>query len=514
MRVALCLLLATGLLLPGAWAEEGRGRLRVEGGLVLSRDAQVDLSPLLVMTSQPQALESLELRVDAVTVRLFTGTSMGVQMGDRQDHTHVPGSVSEERMTFHNATFRLAAKTSEGLFALNATDGAANVSDGGRIVLRPSLSTDATDTPNSPPWPSPRDEHHHRQMFQGPHLVAESRGTFRYEGGGNLKLHGLDLSVRSDEGTYLLDTTWSYVGVVAHREEMRWAVLEFSSGALEARLDQAWTLVAPEVSFSAGSLEFVGPSWGALERRDSRLLAEGQASSHLWGDLHGSATPVEEDGAAVLALDLEGDLAHTDLREEPISLLGSVYVPAPGSWLLLPLLGGVAVAGYAAGVVLRRRRHDAAAAAAEAPLALTPEDCCALAARAVDRERWPEAAEWLGRARRLAPGSARVCADLAYATAQRGDHEEALALFEEARRLGADGAEVHYHAALAALGARRPPAEAEAWAKVALERSPSLALEMEDRAFDALRGRPGFEEALTEAWDRLAGEAPPPSKPF
>lgn len=74
-------------------------------------------------------------------------------------------------------------------------------------------------------------------------------------------------------------------------------------------------------------------------------------------------------------------------------------------------------------------------------LPFTAEDCVAAADRALGEERWPEAAEWLERARRLAPRSARIHLDLAFALRQCGQPEEALRLAEEARSLGASEAE-------------------------------------------------------------------------
>lgn len=510
MRVVVCLVLALGLLAPAARAEESRGQLQVQGSFALAERAETVLSPQLVMSNTTWAVDGFELQAAKVVVHLYSGDAVSVRDPIR-DHTHLPHTVRAETHTYHNVSIRLEDASAEGLWVLNSTDGRLTLPSAGALTFEPRPYSDMTDVPGSPPWASDHREHHHRQIFRTPHLATHAQGVVQYEGGGSIKLHGMMLYVESDEGGRLISTQWTTTSGPGPLEKMRWAVLEFPHAVLQASAQSPWRVLASDVTFVCGGLSLFGPTSGTLEANGFRLLAEGRAT-HLSGELKGRATPMMVDEAAVVALDLAGDLQHTDLVEEPAGTFGRASVPAPiGGWLLLPLALALVAGGFAVGLAVRRRRG---ALAAPAAIPLTPEDCCALAARAIDHERWPEAAEWLSRARRLAPGSARLCADLAYATAQMGEHEEALALFVEARGLGADAPEMHFHAALAALAARRPPAEAEAWAKAALEHSPSLALEMEERPFDALRGRPGFEEALTRAWDRLAGEAPPPSKPF
>lgn len=146
------------------------------------------------------------------------------------------------------------------------------------------------------------------------------------------------------------------------------------------------------------------------------------------------------------------------------------------------------------------RRKAPAPAPTPAALPFTAEDCVAAADRAMAEGRWPAAAEWLGRAHRLAPTSARVASDLAFALRQLGDVEGALRLYGEAARAGADlGGEPAFHAALACLQSGRSHEEAEAWLARALESEPELAFVVDAEDFTLLRGRPGTEDAIRKA---------------
>jgi thioredoxin-like negative regulator of GroEL len=143
----------------------------------------------------------------------------------------------------------------------------------------------------------------------------------------------------------------------------------------------------------------------------------------------------------------------------------------------------------------------------------TAEDCCDAGAKAASEEDWAGAAKWFGRARTLAPTSARICADLAFSLSQIGDVDEALRHYAEASRLCADG-EADFNGALAALHGARPLGEIEEWLERALARSPGLVMPLEaDDDFKVLHGRTRYERAVDHAWQCLArrGEGPGPA---
>ena len=135
--------------------------------------------------------------------------------------------------------------------------------------------------------------------------------------------------------------------------------------------------------------------------------------------------------------------------------------------------------------------------------ARTLEACLAEAGHAIAEDDWPVAAQRLTEARRFAPRSGRLCADLAYALSQMGRHEEALHRFEQARALGWDEAEALFQAALTAAEAGRPPAEVERWLVAALAQGPTLVTDVDHPVLALARGRYAVEEAVDRAWRRV-----------
>ena len=127
------------------------------------------------------------------------------------------------------------------------------------------------------------------------------------------------------------------------------------------------------------------------------------------------------------------------------------------------------------------------------------------AGRAIGEEAWDEAERWLLRALDEGPASAALLADLAFVLTRRGRHAEAIPRFEEAIRLGSHEGETLIEAARAALAAGLPPERAEAWLLEAIDRNPSLVVDAEAPAFDALRGRPHVALGVARAWRRVSG---------
>ena len=143
-------------------------------------------------------------------------------------------------------------------------------------------------------------------------------------------------------------------------------------------------------------------------------------------------------------------------------------------------------------------------AAGDAPRgASDPEACMAAAGRALCREAWGEAEAWLRRALARGSRTGAACADLAFVLTRMGRHDEALPLFEEAVARGLDDAETFLEAARAALAVGRSLDLAEAWLVEALERSPSLVVDVETAGFSALWARERVEDAIVRAWTRI-----------
>jgi tetratricopeptide (TPR) repeat protein len=277
---------------------------------------------------------------------------------------------------------------------------------------------------------------------------------------------------------------------------LRWLVLEYEEGTLTLQAPAPFTVAAKE----AGPVTWDGkatltPRSGVLTARDATYAAEGERAE-IDGRFSASLTPAKDRAHMVL----DGDLRST-------TLAATTRTPAPGgplgpSWVALLLIGAVVVgiSGGAVGVwAFLTHRH----AASEYPL--TVEDCQAAADDAAQAEDYPSALEWYGRARMMAPTSAKLAAQEAFCLAKMGDEAAALERYAEADRLSPYGGDAAISAARL-LHERGAPLEKVApFLKAALEKTPDLLLDVE-HDFPEVATRPEWVPFLERTRRRLERE--------
>lgn len=507
------LLLGAILLLPLAAGADVTGEFLVEGRVTLPAGADLEGAPLLGLLrganeTRNVTLEAASARIHFLELRMaeppvLRERAPGIQVDE--DHQWV--DVRDLRMEMtpsrdgylgfyagEGATLQLTASSSAGL------EGKA------RSVITSLVAGGISGGPFET-------REYYQQIATGPHVLNSAAGELWYRGPGTLKVFGPDVQWSAAQGGGALSTGELDGSGLDTHETVRWVVVEFADGTFHAESPSPWVLATRDVSASWSGTTYFVPTTGEMSAGSSRYLASGSAA-RVGGALSGSFSPIPSAGDDVkLGMSLSGDLASTSMRPQTVA-------PAPAgssdrAWL--PILGvalATCVAGFSGGLLLRRSRVRsarvvAAPAAAAVPesLPFTAEDCCDAGAKAASEEDWAEAAKWFRRAHRLAPTSARICADLAFSLSQIGDVDEALVLFREASRLSSDG-EADFNGALAALQAGRPAEEVEEWLDRALARTPGLVLPLEaDNDFHLLAGRPRFEAALRRAREHVSGRA-------
>lgn len=507
MRTGVLLLVAM-LLLPTAAASSGT--LLTEGGVDVPAGATVRFTPKLLFLDVGEAAPHLEVRAASLTVHHFRQPFREVTppVADAPP-VQWRGQVERETIALRDVLVRQGQATGDPFlgFYPDASAGATLVPST-NMTWEPRDGT-AADTSVVSLTTLGRDERHEPDFHarvEEPHLAAEAPGLLRYEGKGVLKVRGVDLVVSSAEFAGTLPTGMERSSDGPLREgTLHWAVLEFEDAVLEVRSAVPWLLAAPEAEARWEGEAVLRGARGEIRADGTRYVAAG-GTARIEGAFEALLSPQRDGSGRVVArVDLRGDLASTSLRPEPVAVAGTAVAPRPAleGWLALAL-GAVALAG-AGGVALGHRlpRRDPAPRP-EPSLPWTAEDCREAGAAAASEEDWARAAEWFERGQRLAPTSARMNADLAFALSQIGDHERALHHFAQASRLSTDG-EADVNGALAAMAAGRPDAEVEAWLVRALARSPEFVVQVdEDQEFQHLQDRPAFRRAVSAAWREVA----------
>ncbi|HUR67869.1 MAG TPA: hypothetical protein VM370_01380 [Candidatus Thermoplasmatota archaeon] len=324
------------------------------------------------------------------------------------------------------------------------------------------------------------------RALRGPHLQASLPASLALEGAFAAKVRGPDLVIGSDEGTTTFATgeEETTATVVA-----RWLMIE----ATDASMQIACECDADALLATPATLD-----WEQMRAFATRLVVEDDRATYVAAnetiDLEGrftgtlGATP-----DATAQLSVAGDVASTSARVTARPAAG-----VPPAWILLV---GLAAAGSAGALLYARRSPGARGDAG-----LTAEDLADLAARALEEGDPAQAAAWLRRARALAPSSARLMIEEAYALEASGQHELALTLYGEAAQASKTGEADLLRARLLARTAR--PSEAAEALAAALARDAWLVLDLdEDAALRPLQADERVARAAAQA--RRALESDP-----
>ncbi|HEX2022540.1 MAG TPA: hypothetical protein VHH36_07490 [Candidatus Thermoplasmatota archaeon] len=329
-----------------------------------------------------------------------------------------------------------------------------------------------------------------------PHVASNVTGAIAGAGDGRLHVLGPDGHVRAADGAFDFTTVGPEESEVdplrppGALQTHRWAVVELEGATFSLVAGEPVVLALDGAQIAVDGTLALAAAVGDLAGSGATYFATG-GPVEMTGNFTASLLPVP--GSSDVRLALQGDLrgttmpaVHAPAAASPPASPGLSFDPL----LLLPLVG-VALAAPAAGYAVWRRRHPKT----------TVEEYVAYATLAADAGDPARAVEWLRRARRLAPASARLPFDEAQYLAMMGAVEEAVAAYRDAHERSKDG-KAAFEAALL-LATVGDLGGCEAWLAHSLSRSPELAWAVEgEPGFAPLHGRPRFEGLIADALQR------------
>lgn len=372
----------------------------------------------------------------------------------------------------------------------------------------------------------PYERTYHRSIT-APHITMQASGLLEYQGGGILKLYGLDVLISSNERDGVLHTGQRTSDGLVHEDAHTWALIEFDTASLTienlGNLDLAFQDVATSWS---GAATFPAAQ-GEIRTSSSTYAFDGRPAV-ISGEFVAFFEPAIRAGSLGTRVELSGNLESTTLQPQgaAMTLSGAAKGFPPLIGLAAVLVAVAGGAGLTVHVQRRRRKTQEAPPAViaqrqvQVPLVtliptaddgLQADDCIRFADDAAVERRWARALHWAQRARALAPTNSRIRADEGEYLFQLGLFEESLQAFAEASRLDATEGYADYRGAQAAAAAGRPVDEVLSWLERALERSPDLVGDLElFKEFDGIRDVPGYDVMVRRAYDRLGIDPAPP----
>lgn len=474
---------------PLASAAQGTGAFTAEGPIVVPAGARFNFTVggLALLADDSLPGDGFVLQADHVTVHHFKRRFLGAPPA-----AVVRTETEERTWDLTGVTVTSISHSDFSFLGVHAGPGAtlSGVSESETTLhprTRSTLSTDRETVNPRRDYPS-----YHAEVSE-PHLFASLSGSAVLHGAGEARVLGSRVRIVASENQTDWDTGYSQPSAVELMAE--WFIFSFGSGRVEIQTTREPLQITASAANSGwdGKVTF-RPLLGALETREATYVPSASKSEKLDGTFQATLEPAL-DGKGV-AMRLHGDLRGTSLVARPVPL-GARLSESP-AWGFV-LLGVAAVVGAGATGTLWWWRHGHRARPPDPLLPFRVEDCVEAGAIACAEEDWARGAEWYRRAHELAPTSARVAADLAFALTQIGGTDEAMAYFRRAHDLSTDG-EAAFNAALAALAAGYPPEEVEQWLRMALTRTPSFVATLDDREWDDLRRRPSVRQL--EAWAR------------
>lgn len=343
----------------------------------------------------------------------------------------------------------------------------------------------ASDAANSPGF-------HHADTKSSLRFAIESPTVVK--GAWTLKISGPEVLLAARENTTLIQTgnRAPSDALVTERVES-WLVLhiEGATGVISTASQAESAAEQLSVSFD-GNLVFRAVS-GEFRTATHRYETTNMLTV-LEGELHMDVVPRQFERRMMLDVFVAGDLVSTNIDGQPI------FFPleeGAGRWQFATLL--LLVAAVASGGVFVTRQ----ARRVSSDPVLNVEQCVDLSNAAAQERRFALALDWNRQAQRLCGPSARLKADEAWFQSRLGDVEGALTSLADSARLSTDG-EADYLAARILIEAGGEMHEIETFCLRALERSPSIALEIEDDpVFQAMRTTPRIALALRRAFRQI-----------
>lgn len=498
------------LLVGAAVAEKGAGVLGLEGPIELPAGTAFSGEPALMVLRDTQGLTTFRLTAPTVTLRYVESVylkSDSAPPGGHYVHSPSPLEHSDRTSILHDVHVETKGLPKAGFLVVDTVWGKAEGTSHrlAGVKVAPAARTVAENEADADAHPAadarPKDEPQFRHEFTDPHLIAEGPGRVRFHGGAILTLWGPDVTVRSsgEVKTYPTGRTTEGLG----RERVRWVEIEFGEGDLEASTTSPWLLVTPHLSLSWDGEAAFRPAAGELRTAD-HVFRPAAADARLRGRFDASASLVETADGLLTRLALQGDVLGTTMEGRRVAAPQEEADPP----VLLTTVAVVAGLGFGGGLLWARRVLGKPPAPS---VPYTAEDCMVAVDRAMAAADWPAAAEWLRRACALAPSSAALRADLAYAMMELGQPDEAAELFRQAERLGPLDGEAYLHAAVACVRAAQPAHEAEEWLDKALSARPALVADLEDvEELAPLLETPSVARRVDLAWIQFSEDGPDP----
>lgn len=493
LRRAWAITLAALMLFPLA-AASSEGSFLLRGSLSFASPAGTESPLLALFVADASRLDTLRVEVSRATVFEYRVTFHGAENMPR-----VQVSPTQERTwTLTDAVIRMVPQGDhEGYLGVYPGPDALLTTTASREMEPRSLSEIGT---KSTDGEAPENVNYYRKVV-GPHFRHHGQGSATSRGVGGVKIAGPDMEITTPE-----TRTTHATGLTrtSPAEETRtWLYVRFDAPAtllLEGAPYEAAT--AETRAVWDGSVRFA-PTSGNL-RHDGRIYEPAGVSTQLEGAFTADLVPLREGEARMT---LAGELRSTSMS----------YAPAPAPvdatrsfpWVALLVAAAVVAMGggaMTAGVLSALRRKEPTASVLPNPFPFSAEDCMQASDRCADVEDWARALEWAERARRLAPTSGEAAGQVAWALEKLGDAAGAYAAYAEASRLLPSEAD---YAFLAARQARELPErahEVEDFLKLALERDPGHAFDVEQE-FPELARRPEWRRILQEATARADDES-------
>ncbi|MEA3201990.1 MAG: hypothetical protein QOE90_3418 [Thermoplasmata archaeon] len=326
-----------------------------------------------------------------------------------------------------DVSISLGASSPAGWIGLAARGGDAALAGGAPWSLSPGAGAFLSDAPRPRQPDAPDDVPAFSRNVPGPLVTTSSSGSLDYEGGGALKIMGLDVVVASAQNVTEYRTGRQLAGgAMLGAEQDAWLVVAFDAGTVRLVSNgPSFALAARDVRAPSASGLDAPSANGTLVERGVTYALDPRAPAQLEGVFAASLAPTPAGDA--LRVDVQGDA----LTLGPLAALAAE--PTRGAampWLLV--VGGVAIVGGAGFLALRRRGPLGARRAAR--------DLARRGLAFADHEQWDLAATFYERAVAREPACAAIWQlEAGVARFMQTRYADAMTLFERAAEGLQDG---------------------------------------------------------------------------